>query len=220
MNKALKVLVVFWSILCLLLVIDHVVCGMYCGLVGDFFRHAGKPSGDAAVVFFGDYDFQERELGAETIKRLRHAAFLVNSGAVDEVLCVGGSGFIVNFGDYGSVMMKRWLTARLGVEPARVMVDTLSYDSVTNYHEALSVARRSGWRRIVLVSSASHLYRLARFETPEGIGIALAPHSKDCIESYADFHRMRGWIHHEFLALAALAVLPPRVYGLIMGFLR
>jgi len=216
-----KILTIFGILVVMALVADYTACSFYCRRVVAFSALQPAPRGDAACVFFGDYDVFERAVGPETKRRLRHAASVYRSGHVGKLVCVGGSGLRVKYGDYGSVMMKRYLVGELDVPCEAVLVDTLSFDSVTNLAEIMRLARDGGWDRVVLVSSAFHLYRLSRLAAGDGgVEYVCSPHSVDCIDTVGDFFRLREWIHHEWLALAASGILPERAYRLAIRFLR
>ncbi|MCD6308363.1 MAG: YdcF family protein [Candidatus Latescibacteria bacterium] len=216
-----KILAIFGMLVVMTLTADYTACSYYSCRVAAFTALQPAPRGDAECVFFGDYNVYRRQIGPETKRRLRHVASIYRNGQVGKIVCVGGSGLRVKYDDYGSVMMKRYLVGELKVPREDVLVDTLSYDSLTNLAEIMKFARRGDWDRIVLVSSAFHLYRLSRLAAGDGsVEYVCSPYSVDTIDTVGDFFRLREWIHHEWLALAASSILPGKAYRLAIRFLR
>ncbi len=116
---------------------------------------------DAVVVLFDDFDRQGR-LGKGSISRAEKAASLVltkGGGARSSlpILCVGG--FRGEARPIGARLLADFLRKRIGVEAA-LITDSGSWDTVSNLYEIERIARTSGWRKLILVTSSLHQYRL------------------------------------------------------------
>jgi uncharacterized SAM-binding protein YcdF (DUF218 family) len=106
---------------------------------------SGRPA-DAALVLSGDVDYL----------RVREAAALQTSGRVRFVLVTGaGIG-----GDSGPELAKQ--ARRLGVPDEAIVIEAQSTSTRENLTNAAAVVRQHGWRRVLLVTSASHMGRALR----------------------------------------------------------
>jgi uncharacterized SAM-binding protein YcdF (DUF218 family) len=120
----------------------------------------GTVRADAALVLSGDVDFL----------RLRRAAALYAAGEVGALL-VTGSGI---GGDDAAVLRRE--AERLGVPPGAIRSEPASRTTRENLAFAAQLVRREGWRRVALVTSASHMgraERVARRALPEVTWIAV-----------------------------------------------
>ena len=96
--------------------------------------------------------------------------------------------------------------------------DFRSFDTKTNWQEALSYLSKRGYRNITLVSSALHLARISKLVDTAGrnnLTITLSP-SKPEPSLLARWHA----VNHEFLAILAMNVLPDEYYVQILKVLR
>jgi uncharacterized SAM-binding protein YcdF (DUF218 family) len=101
---------------------------------------------EAALVLSGDVDFL----------RLRRAAALYARGETASLLVTGaGIG-----GDDARVLRRE--AERLGVPSAAIRVEAASRSTRENLAFAAALVRRAGWRRVALVTSASHMARAER----------------------------------------------------------
>lgn len=157
---------------------------------------------DAAVVFFSGLD-GAGELDAETLLRLDHALALFRSGQAGHVLCSGGAH---GAGRPGAELMAAYLVQR-GIPANRVHAEAVSHDTTTNLEHSLAYASQHAWRALVLVSSPAHLVRIRH----------LARGASERLE-FSGYREPRAWlalnrqIHHEWVAWAAYACLPPGLY--------
>ena len=216
--SALAILAIFALLVLIVTGLDYLTCSLYCGRMASFFSNTGAPASDAAVVFFGDHD-RKLELGRETIQRLNHAAELYGSGKTANIVCTGGSGLIRLRGVSGAELMKKYL-AEAGVPAGNIFVETESYDSLTNWEKSLAIITTHRWKRITLVSSTLHLYRLAGVARGDSLELSYSPYSTNGIGSFRDYLTRRRWIHHEWIAFTAQTVLPQRWYRAAIKVIR
>lgn len=104
---------------------------------------------DAAVVYFTD------DANARTL-RLERAAALAREGSVRSLFMAGG--YRSPERESGA---RKMAVAAASMVSVTVSSDSGSYDTHTNVSAALEEADRAGWRRIVHVSDAMHLARIA-----------------------------------------------------------
>jgi uncharacterized SAM-binding protein YcdF (DUF218 family) len=111
--------------------------------------HGSSPDpvhAEAALVLSGDVDFL----------RMRRAAALYNNGGVQWIVLTGaGIG-----GDDARVM--RLLALRLGIPDAALLLEISSRSTWENLTGAAPLIRTRGWRRVALITSASHMGRAER----------------------------------------------------------
>lgn len=146
---------------------------------------------DAALVLSGDVDFL----------RVRRAARLFHAGAVSYVIVTGGG----VGGDDGRKLAAA--ARRAGVPEARLLMETESSSTYENLALAAPLLRRHGFRRVALVTSASHLGRAERVAhkvLPEVQWIPVSvkdagPMGRDCRNRFFEWLKLlyygaRGWI--------------------------
>jgi len=162
------------------------------GLVAPPYGAASAPApADAALVLSGDVD----------CLRAAKAAALYRDGRVRFVLVTGaGVG-----GDSAAVLRQALL--RAGVPDAAIVVETRSTTTRENLALAAPLVRGRGWRRLALVTSASHMGRalaVARRALPEVEWLAVpardaGPAGRRFRQRLAEWGKLagywlRGWV--------------------------
>lgn len=170
------------------------------------------PPFDAAVVFFGALQ-APGQLDDATQRRVADAADLFRHRRVRQVIAVGGAR--ASGRPTGAEIMVRSL-ATLGVSADSVRYDSVSYDSFSNWAEAERIARLEHLHALVLVSSASHLMRLARVIRGSDLRVAYYVGEDDALRASTSW-----WtVHRESLAYVALWLLPSTSYAGLIRRLR
>ena len=170
---------------------------------------------DAIIVFCnGIGPFQG--VDATTRERLRFAAGLVQSGRAAAVAGIGCHWKVNRAIPDG---MDRLLT-EFGLWPEAIFIDQASFDTTSNWIEARRIIAEQGWRRLWLLSSPLHLFRigwLIERETPaderaglELVPFAFTPDGAGPWELYTE-------VHHEWLAWGGRLLLPESWFR---GYLR
>ncbi len=179
-------------------------------------EHTSAGSFDAAVVFFSGHPDTDH-LDDDDVRHLEHAAHLFRVGAARHIVCVGGSRSWTE--RVGARMMRDFLL-RAGLPAARVLHDSTSFDSRSNWREARRIIRAHQWTRIALVSTPLHLLRLLELAADETMDISVAVLPR---------YQRRGlgmllplWVaaHREALAWLAMAVLRADTYREALRWLR
>lgn len=113
---------------------------------------------DGAVLLFAGMGNQERI--DESQRRINQAYDLYQRGTVKEILSAGGHGS----GNQPSraELYQRKLLA-MGIPKNALSIEGLSYDTLTNINNALSIIEDKQWKRIIFVSSPTHLLRVKHY---------------------------------------------------------
>ncbi|MFC1606704.1 YdcF family protein [Candidatus Latescibacterota bacterium] len=213
-----KFLIVFTITALVLLAADFTACSYYVDNVVKSIPEGHPASSDVIIIFFGDHD-HNLELGRETLKRLNHGADLYARGAADYIVCTGGKGLSRDPGISGSALMKEFLMCT-GIPEGSITAEVSSYDSFSNWENTAGIIKKNGWGRVILVSSALHLFRLADMAQGDSLEVALSPYSREGITSFRDYWRKRSWIHHEWIAISVQKVLPKTWYTKLLRWVR
>jgi uncharacterized SAM-binding protein YcdF (DUF218 family) len=113
---------------------------------------------DGAVLLFAGMRNQERI--DESQRRINHAYDLYQRGTVKEILSAGG--YVLGAKTSGAALYQRKLSA-MGIPETSLSIEGLSYDTQTNINNALSIVEDKHWKRIVFVSSPTHLMRVRHY---------------------------------------------------------
>jgi len=88
-------------------------------------------------------------------RRTRHGAALVLAGVAENLLLSGG---VVRRGPAEAEVMHA-LAIAVGVPEARILVEPRSVNTLQNAENSLTLIRRRGWQRVMVVTDAYHLPR-------------------------------------------------------------
>jgi uncharacterized SAM-binding protein YcdF (DUF218 family) len=113
---------------------------------------------DGAVLLFAGMGNQERI--DESQRRINQAYNLYQRGTVKEILSAGGYGMGAKTS--GAALYQRKLSA-MGIPETSLSIEGLSYDTQTNINNALSIIEDKQWKRIIFVSSPTHLMRVRHY---------------------------------------------------------
>ena len=169
---------------------------------------------DAGVVFFGPYNRLTNEFGNDTKRRLEHTVYLYESEKINHIICVGGARVDKKFS--GSKKMQNYLMKN-GIDAEKILYDSLSYDTKTNWHEALKIIDRNHFNSIVIISSPLHVYRIAKIADRDNT--FYSPYTYDNRTIYDHFSIYKT-IHHEWTAFLLLTIFPERIYLKILHWYR
>jgi hypothetical protein len=179
---------------------------------------ARDTSADAAIVLFSGF---EGEVGVdrETQRRLAATVALYRDKRVRYVLCIGGARPRMQI--WGAKRMKQVLLSA-GIPSDVILLDLQSNDTISNIEQALRILKERNLGGALVVSSPIQLSRIRPIVVKNRFPgrIDLAPY--DYLTCTPEVTRLEIWlqIHHEWLARAADAVLPPALYRTLIGLLR
>ena len=171
---------------------------------------------DAAVVFYASDPKSDRVAGRDVVN-LRHAADLFRRRVVRHVVCVGGARSYTE--RVGARMMRQFLLQE-GLTPDRVLADSTSFDTHTNWHNARRMANEQGWRSVALVSDPLHLYRIT--DIARGDDLSLSTSFSPIYREFDARLLLWSWmrVHREIVARAASSLLPRDLHREIVRWLR
>ena len=174
-------------------------------------RNPVRSDHDVGVLFFAGFDADDG-LDREGRTRVDQAAMLFHAGRIAKLICIGGRRHDPE--RYGAELMADRLRG-LGVPDHALRVDRQSFDTLTNWREAVAILRAEGWRQPLLISGPLHLARI-RHIAREPFPIALSP-ARTVWQQLAD-QPLRSWaiVHLEWAAWAAMGLLSPDTHrGLV-----
>jgi uncharacterized SAM-binding protein YcdF (DUF218 family) len=111
---------------------------------------------DAAVIFYGNFDTSGNP-DKESTRRLLLAVDLYHKGVIQSLIFVGG--WRPSKKIAGSQLLAQEAIA-LGVKPTCIFIDTHSRDTFHNWNEAKKIIIENKFKKILLISSPFHLFRL------------------------------------------------------------
>jgi uncharacterized SAM-binding protein YcdF (DUF218 family) len=125
------------------------------GLVAPPYTGPADPRADAALVLSGDVDYL----------RLRHAVDLYRRGSIRAVVLTGAG-----VGGDSATTMAEVARREMAMPAAAIFVEARSRSTRENLAGAAPLLREHGYRRVALVTSASHMgraLRVARKRVPD-----------------------------------------------------
>ncbi len=183
---------------------------------------------DAIVLLSGTVGIKRRPRVVPELlaggQRLLHAARLYRASRAPLVVVAGGNAFRSGNDDQEEATAAREILMELGVPGSAIVAETQSRNTYENAIETAQILRDKGLRRILLVTSASHMPRaMAVFRSQQIDSIAQPTqivsvetdrpsllrwipeaeylhHSRIAIKEYFGFfvYRWRGWISDEY----------------------
>ncbi len=129
-------------------------------------RHVGDDGRPAdAIVVFGAAEYAGHP--SPVLKaRLDHAFDLYQRGIAPVVITTGGFGPDPKFSEGG---VGRDYLSRRGIPDASLIAETQSDDTAESADRVAAILRANGWRSVVAVSDAYHLFRVKQFLARKGV---------------------------------------------------
>lgn len=202
-------------VIALLAITDLVGCVIYYNKVQNFLsKQPSLMDADLMVVFQRNIDWETRTLGTGTRRRLDHAIELYNQNNIDWILCVGGSRPQIQL--YGAQLMKNYLVEN-NLAADKILYDSLSYDTETNWAEAIKVIEHYAFDKVVAVSSPLHVYRIAKIINRDNVFYSAYNYT---FQSISDYWFVCYSIHYEWAAFIVSSIIPAKLYHRILVWLR
>ena len=152
------------------------------------------------IVYFHSLVEKEDTLTLGSITRLTTALDLYEQQKISNFLVTGGNrekvGYIGEKKPSGAKVMAEWLVEN-GVPKDKIIIDSCSYDTVSNLENSLSLAQKHSLNRLTSISSPMHLFRIQYLleKTGQETGFCSIPYEKT---SYREIYRD---VHQEWVAL-------------------
>ena len=131
---------------------------------------------DCGIVFFHSIT-KYGDLSDESVKRCAKAIQLYKENKMSNIICTGG--LKTNYPMTGSKMMKDYVIAS-GINVNNIFADTVSHSSLSNWRESLKIIKEKGFKKIIIISSPSHILRLKYICVEPGLqvkSVTFAPDS-------------------------------------------
>ncbi|HFD13122.1 MAG TPA: YdcF family protein [Crenotrichaceae bacterium] len=172
---------------------------------------------DGAVLLFAGLG--NKQANDESQRRLNHAYNLYQNGTVKEILSAGGYRRGSNLS--GSAMYQQKLHG-MGVPENVLSVEGLSYDTQTNIINALSIIEDKHWKRIVFVSSPTHLMRVKHYLQHRNLEIEVYYSAYDYLQAQPKPGLLALWyrVHSEWAIYLMYNVLDQEYFGRLVRTIR
>ena len=116
----------------------------------------------------------------------------------------------------GSREMRNYLI-RNNINSEIIYYDSLSYDTISNWHEAQKIINRNHFEKIIIISSPLHIYRIAKIVNRNNTFFSTHAFNNKSISDYFSTYKN---IHHEWIALILTALLPEKIYLKLLYWYR
>ncbi len=125
--------------------------------------------------------------------RLDHALALYHRGIAPLIITLGGAGG----DDYTEGAVGRQYLEGMGVPEKAIIAETESRNTEESSKRIAVIARANGLRRLVIVSDATHLFRIHEICAADGLDVLTSPRPRVAVEGGSrQFER----IEHEILS--------------------
>ncbi|MBS1805933.1 MAG: YdcF family protein [Acidobacteria bacterium] len=154
-------------------------------------RDMATPSDAIAVFGAAEYDGHPSPVFRA---RLDHAESLYSKGIAPLIITLGGDG-----GDqYSEGRVGEDYLVGAGVPDSDIIAETESTSTDESVHRLAVIARTNNLQRIVVVSDATHLFRIHQICAANGLNVLTSPRPRVPIEGSSTGQRER--IQHEILS--------------------
>lgn len=190
-----KGIILIIGIFIFVLAIDLGMVYFYYKHVQNFLHTQPKDiQADAGIIFFGDYTENGLALGPDSKNRARTAIKLYNEGKIKKIICIGG----YNYKSWqGKPHYMRQFLEQSNIPKSQIINDSLSYNTITNWREALKIIDQEKLTSVVAISSPLHVYRISCMIDLENTKFASYNYS---LNSISEFWQLFLDVHHEWVS--------------------
>jgi vancomycin permeability regulator SanA len=207
----------FAGIFIFVLMIDILAVYLYYDHVLSFVNNqTGNLKGDAGIIFFGDYDEKGNILGMDSKNRAGKAIKLYKSCQIRKIICVGGYNYKYYKGK--PHLTKKYLIENK-VPPNDIIYDSASFNTITNWWEALKIIDRYKFDTIIAISAPLHIYRISGMIDFPHVYFAAYTYNLQKLNDYWSLYKE---VHHEFVSQILNRILKDELRNkivLIYGYL-
>ncbi len=143
-------------------------------------RQAGQDQASKAdaIAVFGAAEYAGRPSPVYRA-RLDHAEALYNRGIAPLIITLGGDG-----GDeYSEGGVGRAYLMGEGIPESAIIAETHSHNTAESARRIAVIARANGFRRLVVVSDGTHLFRIHEICAANGLDVLTSPRPRVPVES-------------------------------------
>lgn len=171
---------------------------------------------DGAVLLFAGMGDQERI--NESHRRINRAYQLYQNDVVEEILSTGG---YRPGQESGSTIYKKELRLK-GVPETALSTEALSYDTVSNLDNALSIIEDKHWKQVVFVSSPTHLLRVKHYLQHRNLDIEVYYASFDYQQASPSIDLLELWlrVHNEWAIYLMYNLLDESTFNTMVRSIR
>ncbi len=184
-----------------LMIIDFIGTSYYYHHVQDFVEGQKQEfKVDAAVLFFGDHNEEENDIGPDSKNRADVALDLFRDEKVKNIISVGG--YAKDFSEGKPNYMRLYLEGQ-GVPDSLLFSDSLSFNTITNWREARKIIQRENFTSIVAVSAPLHIYRISGLLDFDTVYFYSYQYR---LQTFNDYLRLYADVHHEWISYVLSAL--------------
>ena len=191
----------FVFLIAAMMIVDFVGISLYYHQVKTFVENQQKDfHADAAVLFFGDHNEDEDDIGPDSKNRADVALRLYREGKVKSIVSVGG--YAKDLSDGKPNYMRLYLEKE-GVPDSLLFSDSLSYNTITNWREAKKIIQRKNFTSIVAISAPLHIYRISGLLDFDTVYFCSYQYR---LQTFNDYLRLYDDVHHEWISYTLSAI--------------
>lgn len=154
-----------------------------------------------AIILLSSAYYTEDILEQNSFQRMLHAMSLYKEGYANKIIICGG---VLKKGDLPiSVIMKR-IMMKIGVDENDIITEERSQNTYENIANSIPIMRSMGFKKVLLVTSSSHMFRSLSICKKLGVEAYPAPvpsYEKDINHIFLRI-RLTPEILREYLAIA------------------
>lgn len=168
------------AVLVVLLALAAGVLGWCRWVYAQIERQAGQDQASKAdaIAVFGAAEYSGRPSPVYRA-RLDHAEALYNRGIAPLIITLGGDG-----GDeYSEGGVGRAYLMGEGIPESAIIAETHSHNTAESARRIAVIARANGFRRLVVVSDSTHLFRIHEICAANGLDVLTSPRPRVPVES-------------------------------------
>ena len=210
-----KGLIILLGVFAFVFLTDVGLVILYYRYIDSFVSHQPKDfTADAGVVFFGDYTEDGNALGPDSRRRADKTVALYRSGKIKNIICVGGYDYRHWSGK--PHYMKEYMVEQ-GIPLDRITVDSLSFNTITNWREAEKIIRRNGYESIAAISAPLHIFRISGIIDSDSVYYCAYTYQ---FNGFRDYRRFYQDVHHEWASHFLSFALREEVRNRLVYFVR
>jgi uncharacterized SAM-binding protein YcdF (DUF218 family) len=147
---------------------------------------------DAGIIFFGDYNEDNSQIGNDSKRRANLAIELYRNEKIKHIIAIGGNNYKTRKSDHHA--MKAYLIAN-GIPEEVIYYDSLSYNTITNWQESQKIMAQNSFESVVAISAPMHIYRIANMIDDQSVSFMAYQYK---LESFGDYYELYRAVHHEW----------------------
>lgn len=208
-------LILFSIIFLCVLLVDIAIVYSYYRITDNFLdKQPQEITADAGIIFFGDYEDDNRKLGSDSRQRARAACELYRNGVIKSIICVGG--YDIHRWRGKTHLMKKYLLEQ-GIPGNHIYHDSLSFNTITNWQEACKIIEYKRFKKVIAISAPLHIYRISRMIESEQVYYHAYQYK---LQSTKDYWQVFKDVHREWVSNLLSLAFKDRLRNRVVHFYR